>query len=112
MMTQNKVEELVINADDLAAAQAQADNALNSPVVESPAMTDEEMAQAIKLARPLFHSIQKPLYKQMLSGVLNVAKPRPQTFWYNGELISKEEWMALSEDARLASNNVIKRTRK
>lgn len=111
MTEQNKVEELVIPASDLAEAQAQADNALSAPVVETPTMTDEEMAQAIKLARPLSHSIQRPLYKQMLSGVLNVAKPKSPTFWYNGELVSKEQWMSLSEEDRLASNNIVRKSK-
>ena len=58
---------------------------------------------------PLFipQTIGKPLWRYLMSGVLKPRRttPKVKRFWYNGNLITKEEHDKLTVEEIYASNN-------
>jgi hypothetical protein len=54
-------------------------------------------------------SVRKPLWKMRLSGGMKTSRKAPKVnrFWYNGNLITKEEHDKLSVEEIYASNNKV-----
>jgi hypothetical protein len=102
--------ELVLSADELAAARK---NVKEVPFMDQPenTMSQEDMVRAVQSMRPINHSVKKPLYRQLMSGILNYPTPKVSKIWYNGDLIPMSEWDALTEQQRLDSNNSVRRSK-
>jgi hypothetical protein len=59
------------------------------------------------------NSVRKPLWRILMSGYMKPPRtePKPIKFWYNGNLITKEEHDKLSVDVVRASTDVITSSR-
>jgi hypothetical protein len=95
----------------------------NKPSEEATTVADSLENAPLELAglppevgqMPLFipQSIDKPLWRYLMSGVLNPKRTTPKVsrYWYEGRLITKDEHDKLSPEQIRASNDVIRSSR-
>lgn len=65
----------------------------------------------LKFRMPV-HGVEKPLWKILLSGIYNFPKPKVSKSWFNGELITTEEYNKLPPEETLAYRNQIRKAKK
>lgn len=58
------------------------------------------------------HGVKKPLWKVLMSGVFNIQKPKVSKSWFNGKLLSKEEYAAIPAEETFAYRNKITKAKK
>lgn len=68
-------------------------------------MTQDQLAQLAAVLK----QAQPTNFKRRMQGYAGTAKAKPSKYWYNGNLILKEEFDKLSWEEIHASNNVIRK---
>ena len=76
------------------------------PVAEAAQEVTQEQLTALVSA---LKSAQPTNFKHRFQGIAGSAKPKVAKHWYNGELISDEDFKKLSWEEVHASNNVIRK---
>lgn len=101
-------QEVIPSVAEVATGQAELDvNKLDLSNVEAL----PEDIKNLKTFMPTF-GVKRPLWKVLMSGVFTFPKPKPSKSWFNGKLLSKEEYAALPVEETFAYRNKITKAKK
>ncbi len=58
------------------------------------------------------HGVKRPLWKIFLTGLYNYPKPKVNKQWFNGQLLTDEEYAKIPEEERFAYRNKITKAKR